>query len=230
MSKPKNMTEEEWREKRRAYMKAYCQTSKYKSCKKTFYQNAENKSRIKARAKAWYQNPENKARALVRSKARQKILSQTPEYKDYRKAYRQKPENKSRIRTRQKIFRQTPKYKDWQKAYYQKPERKEYARIYAKTDKHKNSDSYIADSLNLPVSLLRQHPELLEAKLEQLKIHRTLKQCTRTPATYQKSAIISRKPPIPHGLTSLLSLELSSWSTPWVRQLTQLLLNSKPQN
>jgi hypothetical protein len=224
------MTEEEWREKRRAYMKAYCQTSKYKSCQKTFYQNPENKARIKARAKAWYQNPENKARALARAKARQKIISQTPKYKDYRKAYRQKPENKSRIRARKKIFRQTPKHKDWQKAYNQKPERKEWARIYRKTDKYKNSCSYIAGGLGLTASILRKHPELLEAKREQLKIHRNLKQCTRTPATYQKSATISRKPLTPHGLTSLLSLELSSWSMPWVRQLTQLLLNSKPQN
>ena len=157
---------------------------------------------------------------------RSKIRSQTPEDKAREKARRQTPERKAY----QKAHRQTPEYKAREKARNQTPERKAYQKAYQQTPEFKNSDYYIAATLNLPVSLLRQHPELLEAKLEQLKIHRTLKQCTRTPATYQKSAIISRKPPIPHGLTSLLSLELSSWSTPWVRQLTQLLLNSKPQN
>jgi len=94
------------------------------------------------------------------------------------------------------------------------------------------TDAYISGQIGLSVKTIRNYPELIEAKREQIRILRTLKptrkqQCIRTPITCKKSAITSRKPHTPHGLTSLLSLELSSWSTPWVRQLTLLLSKSK---
>ena len=96
------------------------------------------------------------------------------------------------------------------------------------------TDSYISKSLGIKVRDARKYPDLIEAKREQIKILRELKptnrkqtQCTRIQPTCNKSATTSQKPLTRHGLTSLLSIELSSWSTPWVRQLTQLLLKSK---
>jgi hypothetical protein len=98
------------------------------------------------------------------------------------------------------------------------------------------NDHYIAMLLGIPASSARKYPELLEAKREQIKILRELKPTTRTPKctriqrVLKKSETTYPKPPTPLGLTSLLSIELSSWSTPWVRQLAQLLLKSKRLN
>ena len=92
-------------------------------------------------------------------KAKQKAYKQTPEHKANQKAYRQTPERKASEKARER----TPEYKANHKAYLNTP-------------KYKESDNYTASLLGLPVSLLRQHPDLLEAKREQLKITRQLKQ------------------------------------------------------
>ena len=77
------MTEEEreaWREKERAYDKAYRQTPEYKA-----YQKARNRTpEYKAYEKARYQTPEYKARYQT---PEYKARKQTPEYKAYQKAY-----------------------------------------------------------------------------------------------------------------------------------------------
>jgi len=141
--------------------------------------------------------------------------------------------NREKINAANKTKRETnpQKYKDRNRQSYLKYKPRIQSKLIKEIEQV--SDKYVADLLKVKRSTLIQFPDLIEAKREQLKLSRELKQqtkqtkCTRTPETCNKSATTSRRPLTPHGLTKLLSLELSSWSTPWVKQLAQLLLKSK---
>ena len=61
------------------------------------------------------------------------------------------------------------------KSLESREENPDRARINAARHRSELTDSYIAGTLDMPVQLLRDHPELIEAKREQLQISRTLK-------------------------------------------------------
>jgi len=102
-------TTEEFKEKRRAYLKEYYQRPEYKEKRKEHYQRPEYKEKHKEH----YQRPEIKAYL--------KEYYQRPEYKEKRKEYAQRPEVKERV----KKYEQKPEVKERVKKYQQKPENKE---------------------------------------------------------------------------------------------------------
>jgi hypothetical protein len=197
------------------YLKTIEEIEKWKESKRKYHREWASRK--------WKKNPE-KSREISREKYRKNTERKKETARRFREKHAEKLRNK-----RLEAYKENPE-KHRESSRRSALKHPDTARNRMIKSIATLSNHYVASVLRVKPSILAKHPELLEAKREQLKIHRTLKQCTRTPTTYQKSATILRKPPIQHGLTNLLSLELSSWSMPWVRQLTQLLLNSKPQN
>ena len=118
-------------------------------------------------------------------------------FKEYRKEYLKTDKNKEYRKKYEKEYRKTDKRKEYQKEYekeYKKEYRKidknkeyqkEYEKEYRKTDKYKEyrkeygknfrknlSDHYIKHKLNM----FDAPKELIEAKREQLKLFRLIKQ------------------------------------------------------
>jgi len=133
---------------RKAYMKAYYQTDKYKARRKAYYQT----DKYKARRKAYYQTDKYKAY----QKAYQKAYEQT----DKRKAYRQTDKRKAYMKAYQKAYKQTDKYKAYKKARVE-----DLADGYVKKLLTQNTFLHCAD---VP-------PELVAVKRLEIRLKRMLK-------------------------------------------------------
>jgi RecA-family ATPase len=165
MSKPKNMTPEEeaaWLEKARARARTYYLTKKTQVLEKQRNYRAANRLEIRRKgrifSKSYY--AENRKVCLERQIRYQK--SNPEKLSAQRKAWRG--------RNHEYVLRYFRNYR---------AKNRDLVNAWSTQRTDALRDSYIALLLNIPVAILRQHPELLEAKREFLKAKRQLKNQTK---------------------------------------------------
>jgi hypothetical protein len=157
---------------------------KYKAewAKKKYHINPEAG---REQARKWRANNPEKAKQIssnqkrknpekTRESIRRLRVKNTEKIRAYSVKYRE--ENLEKVKAREaKYHAENPeKIRAYSAKYYAENKEKIKARDKSYTDNI--SDHYVADRLGIPVKVLRNYPDLIKAKRELIKSHRTLKQ------------------------------------------------------